>query len=157
MSSLLGSLNVSFTQDSSCILPSKDTFYYYLHNIMCTSHSYTLFDSKFNRTASSHPASEAPSGEGTTNVPRSDCSFAKVLGCFDISSSTFSLDFCNIRGYTSNFQSLEHHLFSTKPHKFLLTETQLFVTTDSSPPFLCSFLPSLSSFSIQRLLLRICE
>ena len=45
----------------------------------------------------------------------------------------FSLDFCNIRGLRSNFQSVEHHLSSTKPHVLFLTETQLSVTTDSKP------------------------
>ena len=33
MSSLPGSLSVSFTQESSCSLTSKNNFYYYLHNI----------------------------------------------------------------------------------------------------------------------------
>ena len=45
------------------------------------------------------------------------------LRCLDISSNTFTLDFCNIRGLTSNFQSVEHHLSSTKPHLLFLTET----------------------------------
>ena len=83
--------------------------------------------------ASPHPASESPSGEGTKNVPRSDCSSADDLGCLDTSSNTFPLDFCNIRGLRSNFQSVEHHLSTTKPHLLFLTETQLSVTTDSNP------------------------
>ena len=45
----------------------------------------------------------------------------------------FSIDFCNIRGLRSCFQPMEHHLSSTKPHLLFLTETQLSVTTDSSP------------------------
>ena len=37
--------------------------------------------------------------------------------------SAFSIDFCNIRGLISNFQSVEHYLSSTKPHLLFLTET----------------------------------
>ena len=33
LSSLPGSLSVSFTQESSCSLSSKHSFYYYLHNV----------------------------------------------------------------------------------------------------------------------------
>ena len=47
--------------------------------------------------------------------------------------NTFSIDFCNIRGLRSNFQFVEHHLSSTKPHLLFLTQTQLSVATDSSP------------------------
>ena len=82
--------------------------------------------------ASPHPVSESPSEEGTTNVPRSDCPSADDLGCLDTSSNTFTLDFCNIRGLRSNFQSVEHHLSSIKTHLLCLTETQLSMTTDSS-------------------------
>ena len=53
--------------------------------------------------------------------------------CLDTSSNIFTLDFCNICGLRSNFQSVEHHLSSTKSHLLFLTETQLSVTTDSSP------------------------
>ena len=83
--------------------------------------------------ASPHPASESLSGEGTINIPKSDCSSADDLGCPDTPSKTFTLDFCNIRGLKSNFQSVEHYLASTKPHLLFLTETQLSVTTDSNP------------------------
>ena len=82
--------------------------------------------------ASQYPVSESPSGEGTTNVPRSDCPSDDDFGCLDTSSNTFTLDFCNIYGLRSNFQSVEHHLSSTKPHLIFLTETQLSVPTDSS-------------------------
>ena len=78
-------------------------------------------------------ASKTPSGEGTTNIPKSDCPSADDLGCLDTSSNTFTLDFCDIRCLKSNFQSVEHHLSSTKPHLLFLTETKLSVTTDSSP------------------------
>ena len=39
---------------------------------------------------------------------------ADNLGCFDTSSNTLSIDFCNIREIRSNFQSVEHHFSSTK-------------------------------------------
>ena len=82
---------------------------------------------------SPHPASVSPYGERTTNVLKSDCPSADDLGCLDTSSNNFTLDFCNIRGLRSNFQSVETQLSSTKLHLLLLTETKLSVTTDSSP------------------------
>ena len=121
---------MSPTQQSSSILPFKDIFYYYLHNTTCTLHSSTQ---TFFIMGSPHPASKSPSGEGTTNIPMSHCSFANDFGCLDTSSNTFSFDFCNIRGLRCNFQYVEHHLSSTKPHLFFLIETQLSVATDSSP------------------------
>ena len=48
----------------------------------------------------------------------------------------FSINFCNIRGLRSNFQSVEHHLSSTKPHLLFLTETQV---SDSNPFSVPSF------------------
>ena len=123
---------VSHLHESSCSLHSKDSLYYYLHNIMQTLHFYTL-QLKILKIGSQHPVQEFLSGEGTTNVPRSDCSFDNDLECLDTSSYTFSLDFCNIRCLRSNFQSVEHSLSSIKPHLLFLTETQLSVTTDSSP------------------------
>ncbi|MPC32612.1 hypothetical protein E2C01_025932 [Portunus trituberculatus] len=48
-------------------------------------------------------------------------------------STFFYINFCNIRGLRSNFQSVEHHLSSTKPHLLFLTETQLSEATDSGP------------------------
>ena len=68
-------------------------------------------------------ALESPSGEGTTNVLRSDCPSADDLGCLDTSSNTFTLDFCNICGFRSDFQSMEHHFSSTKPHLLFLAVT----------------------------------
>ena len=59
--------------------------------------------------ASPCPASESPSGEGTTNDPRSYCPTDDYLQCLDTSSNDFSLDFCNIHGLRSNFQSVEYH------------------------------------------------
>ena len=72
------------------------------------------------------PVLGSPSGERTTNVPRSDCPCVDDLGSLDTFSNTFTFDFCNIR------DGVEYHL-STKPHLLFLTETQLSVTTDSSP------------------------
>ena len=72
-------------------------------------------------------------GQGTTNVSRSDCPFADDLKCLDTFSNIFTRDFCNIRGLTSYFQSVESHHICNKPHFLFLTETQLSATTDSSP------------------------
>ena len=83
--------------------------------------------------ATIHPASESPSGEGTINVPRADRSLGGDSRCLDTSSSLFYINFCNIRGLRSNFQSVEYHLSSTKPHLLFLTETQLSEATDCSP------------------------
>ncbi|MPC08760.1 hypothetical protein E2C01_001352 [Portunus trituberculatus] len=66
--------------------------------------------------AAPNPASESPSGEGTkNNDPK----------CLDTSLDFFFINFCNIRGLRSNFQSVEHHLSSPKPHILFLTETHL--------------------------------
>ena len=55
------------------------------------------------------------------------------LGCLDTSSNSFLIDFCNIRGLRSNFQSVEHHLSCTKPHLLFLSERQLSIATASNP------------------------
>ncbi|MPC11168.1 hypothetical protein E2C01_003826 [Portunus trituberculatus] len=77
--------------------------------------------------------SESPSGEVTKNVPRSDASLSD-----DHNFSTLTY-LCNIRGLGSNFQSVEHHLSSTKPHHLFLTETQLSEATDSGPFSILSY------------------
>ena len=87
------------------------------------------------------PASESPPGEGTINVSRSDCSSGIDPKCLDTPLTFFSINFCNIRGFRSNFQSVDHHLSSTKPHLLFLTKTQVSEATDSNP-FL--FLPTIS-------------
>jgi hypothetical protein len=46
---------------------------------------------------------------------------------------SFLIDFCNIRGLSSNFISVEHHLSTTKPHILVLTETQIHDQSDSDP------------------------
>ena len=83
--------------------------------------------------ATDNHASESPAGEGTTNFPRSDHSHGNDQRCLGTSSNSFCIDFCNIRGLRSNFQSVEHHLLSAKPHLLFLTETQVSVATDSRP------------------------
>ena len=46
-------------------------------------------------------------------------------------SDTLSINFCNIRGLCSNFQSVEHHLAVSSPDLLLLSETQL--SSNASP------------------------
>ncbi|MPC66030.1 hypothetical protein E2C01_060173 [Portunus trituberculatus] len=89
--------------------------------------------------ATPNPASESPSGEVTKSIPRSDCSPGGDSKCLDTSLDFFFINFCKIRGLASNFQSLEHHLSSTKPHLLFLNETQLSEATDSSPIFVPSY------------------
>ncbi|MPC51265.1 hypothetical protein E2C01_045111 [Portunus trituberculatus] len=83
--------------------------------------------------ATPNPASESPYGEGTRHVPWSDCLLGGDAICLDTSLGFFFINFCNIRGLRSNFQSVKHHLSSTKPNLLFLTETQLSEATDSSP------------------------
>ncbi|MPC46862.1 hypothetical protein E2C01_040592 [Portunus trituberculatus] len=82
--------------------------------------------------ATPNPASESPSGEKTRNVPRLDSSLDKNHKCLDTSLNFFYINFCNFRSLRSNFQTVEHHLSSTKPHLLFLTETKLSEATDSS-------------------------
>ena len=89
--------------------------------------------------ATSNPASESPPGEGTINVPRTDRSLGGDSRCLDTSSNFFYIHFCNIRGLRSNFQSVEYHLSSAKPHLLFLTETQVSEATDSSPYSVSSY------------------
>ncbi|MPC75734.1 hypothetical protein E2C01_070128 [Portunus trituberculatus] len=86
-------------------------------------------------------ASESPSGEGAKNVPRSDTSPVKDPKCLHTSLNFFYINFCNIRSLRSNFQSVEHHLFSTKPPHLFLTKTQLSGAIDSSPFSVPSYFP----------------
>ncbi|MPC34376.1 hypothetical protein E2C01_027762 [Portunus trituberculatus] len=69
-------------------------------------------------------ASDFPPGEGTRNVPRSDSSLDNDPKSLDTSLNFFYINFSNISGLRSSFQSVEQHLFFSKPHLFL-TETQL--------------------------------
>ncbi len=93
-----------------------------------------LFNHKISfKMAKESVASESPSGEGTTNVPISDGPLGDDYRCLDTSSNFPYINFCNIRGLRSKFQSVDHHLSSAKPHLLFLTETQVSVTTDSSP------------------------
>ncbi|MPC45240.1 hypothetical protein E2C01_038934 [Portunus trituberculatus] len=61
-----------------------------------------------------NPASESSTGKGTKNVPSSDSFRDDYPKCFDTSLNFFYINFCNIRGLRSNFQSVEHHVSSTK-------------------------------------------
>ncbi|MPC74636.1 hypothetical protein E2C01_069004 [Portunus trituberculatus] len=79
-----------------------------------------------------NPASESPSEKRTRNVPRSDCSLGGDLKCLDTSLDFSFINFCNISGLRSNFQSVEHHLSSTKPHLLFLTKTQMSEGNDRS-------------------------
>ncbi|MPC22823.1 hypothetical protein E2C01_015851 [Portunus trituberculatus] len=47
-------------------------------------------------------------------------------------STFFFINFYNIRSLRSNFQSVEHHLSSTKSHLLFLTKTQVSEAIDSS-------------------------
>ncbi|MPC10924.1 hypothetical protein E2C01_003568 [Portunus trituberculatus] len=47
--------------------------------------------------ATPNSASESSSGEGTRNIPRSDCSLGIGPKCLDILLNFF-INFCNIRG-----------------------------------------------------------
>ena len=40
-------------------------------------------------------------------------------------SKLFSISFCNIRGLSSNLNSVHQHLLSSKPHALFLTETKI--------------------------------
>ncbi|MPC49657.1 hypothetical protein E2C01_043467 [Portunus trituberculatus] len=52
------------------------------------------------------------------NVLRLDGSFSDDPKCLDTSLNFFYINFCNIHSLRSNFQSVEHHLSSTKPYLF---------------------------------------
>ena len=99
---------------AACPLKTTSTITYItlLHLI----HLHSLQLKNLKMASQQHPASESPFGEETTDVPMSDCPSTDDLGCLDTSSNNSTLDFCNIRGLRSNFQSMEHHLSSTKPH-----------------------------------------
>ncbi|MPC69109.1 hypothetical protein E2C01_063324 [Portunus trituberculatus] len=64
-----------------------------------------------------NPASESPSGEGPEMSPgRTALSLVTQNVLTPRFLNFFFINFCNIRGFRSNFQSVEHHLSSTKPH-----------------------------------------
>ena len=106
------------TQWGSHSLPSTDNLF--LHTkLHAPNYTHFLHSKLLLNMATPTPASESPSGEGTINVPRSDCSPGIDPKWLDTPLTFFSISFCNIRGLRSNFQSVEHHLSSTKPHLFL--------------------------------------
>ncbi|MPC62166.1 hypothetical protein E2C01_056249 [Portunus trituberculatus] len=61
--------------------------------------------------ATPNPASEF-SGEGNRNVPRLDCPLVSDPKYFDTCLNFFYINYCNIRGSVSNFQSVDDHLSS---------------------------------------------
>ena len=93
------------------------------------------------------PASESPRA-GTTNSPSVALAPIATTGiadpgngggsatgssrCTDALSKSLHINFCNIRGLSSNFNSVEHHLSSTKPHLLFLAETQVSEATISN-------------------------
>ncbi|MPC49320.1 hypothetical protein E2C01_043118 [Portunus trituberculatus] len=79
-----------------------------------------------------NPASESPSGEGTRG-PVGD------QKCLDTSLNFSFIIYCNIRDLLSNFQSVERHHSSTKPHLLFLTETRLSEGTDYSSFYVPSY------------------
>ncbi|MPC57526.1 hypothetical protein E2C01_051507 [Portunus trituberculatus] len=72
--------------------------------------------------ATPNPASECPSWEGTRNVPKLDCSVDGDHKYLDTFLNFSYINFSNICSLRSNFQSVEHHLSSTKPYLLFLTE-----------------------------------
>ena len=82
--------------------------------------------------ASLNPASESPRG-GTINAPTVVSPGNDPTRCPGSMPNSFTINFCNIRGLSSNFIPVEHHLSSAKPHLLFLTETQLSESTDSNP------------------------
>ncbi|MPC37507.1 hypothetical protein E2C01_030989 [Portunus trituberculatus] len=89
--------------------------------------------------------SEFHSEKGTRNALRSDCSLGGDPKCLDTSLNFFFINFCNMRGLRSNFQSVEHHLSSTKSYLLFLTKTQLYEASDNSPFYVPSY--SVRSFA----------
>ena len=79
-------------------------------------------------------ASESP-GEGTISVPNNAAPLAvdDPSRCPGLKPDTLCINFCNIRGLSSNFLSVEHHLSTSQPHLLFLTETQVSEATDSKP------------------------
>ncbi|MPC22980.1 hypothetical protein E2C01_016012 [Portunus trituberculatus] len=103
-----------------------------------------------------NPASECPSREGTRNVPRSDSFRDNDPRCLDTSLNYFYIKFYKIRGLRSDFQSVKHHLSSTKPHLFL-TKTQLLTVAPSLFPPTFSILIFVPKLDVaQRLNLLLC-
>ena len=85
---------------------------------------------KINKKWQRYARPRSPQGGGTINAPVDGPTPDGSGGCRDTS---LNLSFCNIRGLSSNFASVEHHLSSAKPDLLFLTETQLGEATDSRP------------------------
>src|SRR6201990_994325 len=105
--------------------------------------------------ASTSVASEKPRGAASKNSPSSTTSPVTTwelvasgdgVGttttqppAFPDARSFFFINFCNIRGFHSNFHFVEHHLSSSRPQLLFLTETQMFERSDSKPYFVSSY------------------
>lgn len=75
-------------------------------------------------------SSESRSGEGTTDIPRFDITYYDDYPrCRDNSSNYLIINFCNILSLHSNFHSVKHHFFSSKPHIIFLNETHVSAAT----------------------------
>lgn len=78
------------------------------------------------------PTSDSPSAEDNMSIPRSDCFPRADRKCLETPSQFFLINFYNIGGHGPIFQSIKHHLSSTKLH-ILPTETQVSEATNSAP------------------------
>ena len=66
--------------------------------------------------------------------PKDPCPPSPVPGVSSAPlTSHLVINFCNIRGLSSNFSSVEHHLVRAKPHILALTETQMSAAASTSP------------------------
>ena len=77
-------------------------------------------------------ASEPPAG-GLIKYRPIGPSVADPAKCPRPRPSFLTVNFCNIRGLSSNFPSVEHHLSSANPDLLFLTETQVSEATSSNP------------------------
>lgn len=82
--------------------------------------------------ASNISASKSPSWERTKNVPRLyPTPGDNPTMCHD-NSNSFFIDFCNICGLCSNFNSVENHFSFSKPYYFFSHWNLSFWATDSN-------------------------
>ena len=84
---------------------------------------------------SSPPLSQGGERLGSNVVPPTDLRPPLLMPGVPSAPLTnqLNINFCNIRGLSSNFSSVEHHLQISKPHILALTETQLAAAASISP------------------------
>ncbi|MPC41444.1 hypothetical protein E2C01_035035 [Portunus trituberculatus] len=85
-----------------------------------------------------NPASEFPSGEGTRNVPRSDCPLVSEPKCLNTSLNFFYINFCNIR--TGCCVYVRNDLTCSRAHALESTEFStiwLRLNSHSQTKFIC--------------------